>query len=278
MTKRGLDSEDEPATKSQRCNESSDPSAHSLAIGTRIQVLWEISDDKTASDEDELSYFSATVSKVEPNQLTITYDEVQDFSPASDCIVSLFNQNTLYCPSLAVEQKYRLEEPPVPEVSSGEASELLCPNGHQMTRDFSDVNVRTCECCLSIFHSQTGEWECKECEDWGACDRCVRLRLIVGHWVLCEELEEEEEVVRVTDVVEGFEAVTAEAAESLSKMPFEQQSNYARGYKTFVETVSKGLSDLLREKGADYVVTKSDVDAIVEGLGVKQHEEYNSTP
>jgi hypothetical protein len=235
-------------------------------VGSRVQVLWVL-------DEDTLTYFSASVTSQDEKsgEYTILYDEVSDEMKASEAKVILIDQNSLKVASEGCVMKWRAEAPPVADQIDIE--NLQCPNGHVMTRDLTSVDMRTCECCLSCYKSTNGQWECGDaaCDDWGACDACVVTRMKVGHWPLAEEVTEEaDQVVTLSEAIEEIgEAVASEvseAADEIQKMPFLKQSMLAQGYRQFLDTMVKGVTDLVKEKGEGYVITRADVARIAENL------------
>jgi hypothetical protein len=236
------------------------------AIGSRVQVLWVL-------DEDTLTYFSATVISQDESsgEYTILYDEVSDDMKASEAKVALVDNKSIKVASDGCPMKWRWETPTVADQL--EIKNLRCPQGHQMSRDQTSVDMRTCECCLSCYKSTNGQWECTDidCADWGACDACVVAYKKVGHWPFAEELaEEQDQVVTLSDAIEEIgEAITAEvseAADEIKKMPFLKQSMLAQGYRQFLDTMVKGVTDLVKEKGEGYVITRADVAKIAENL------------
>ena len=238
----------------------------SLYVGCRVQLLWEL-DDAT------LAYFSATVTEqIGDQSFRILYDRVSDDFKSSEATVDVIDGDTVNDPEQSCELKWRLEPPAVAIQKDVEG--LKCPKGHDMSRDFANVNMRTCECCLSCYWSETGQWECSEssCDDWGACDACVVTYNQVGHWSLAEELAEEpqDQVVTLAEAIDEIgEAVAAEATEAASaieRMPFLQRSMLARGYRQFLDTMVNGVTELMKEKGDGYVITKEDVKRIADNL------------
>lgn len=235
-------------------------------IGSRVQLLWEL-------DDSTLAYFSATVNeRIDDDLFSIVYDQVSDDFKATTSAVQLVDTDTVKDPEQNCDLKWRFETPAVAMQKDVEG--LKCPKGHDMSRDFENVNMRTCECCLSCYWSENGQWECNDpaCDDWGACDPCVLSYTQVGHWSLAEELTEDpaDQVVTLSDAINEIgEAVAAEAneaAEAIDRMPFLQRSMLARGYRQFLDTMVQGVSELIKEKGEGYVITKDDVKRIAENL------------
>ena len=148
-----------------------------------------------------------------------------------------------------------------------ELNPQLCPEGHEMSRDFNESGPRSCECCLWFYHSSSGQWECKLCDGWGACDECVSSKRLVGHWPYAEEVDP---VVTVSEARVDIESVVAAEANELLKgvdeLSFMQQSVLAHGYRHFIDTMVAGITQLTEKNGPGYVVTKEDIAAIAKDL------------